>query len=148
MSWGGISYGPWHTVTVEAVWYCEPGVGDLCRDPEGFCNGHDADAPGRELERDYEIEHPAACPVPVCCCKWPEGPSQIDPNCEAGHHEECLNRGYRCFTEDNVHEWGDSYEESKVSGVYRVRSWGSGPDYNGEYDGGIDWEPVEAVSES
>lgn len=145
MSGERVSYGPWHTLRVTATWYCA--MPDLtCRDNPGeACEGHDAEAVALELEREYEIEHPADCPIPSCCCTWPEGPSYIDPNCEAGHHETCLNRGCRCYTEDHVCEWGDMYEESKVSGVYRVRVWGSGPDHNGEYDGGIDWEraPLE-----
>jgi len=149
MSYSGISYGPWHTVRVTATWYCEPDDGDPCRDPEGFCNGHDADGPGRELERDYEFEHPAECPVPKCCCTWPDRYSEIDPECEAGRHDTCLNRGYRCYTEESLFEWGDLYDEGKTAGLYRVRSWGSGPDHNGEYDAGIDWEPVaEAVASS
>ena len=146
------TYGPWHTVTVEATWYCaKVDYFDSCRDPEGFCGGHNTDADGREIERDYAVEHPDDCPIPPCCCEGADSDwlrESIDPECQAGHHDACLNRGNRCYTEDSIREWGDMYEESKVSGVYRVRAWGSGPDWRGEYDAGIDWEPVEAVTAS
>lgn len=146
-----ISYGPWHTLTLtDAIWYC----GTVATDdpagcvPAGSCEGHDAPHPGRVMEQEREFGHPEECPVRPCCCKWAEPPSQIDPNCEEGHHADCLNVYYGCYTEDSVFEWWDVSEMPTAAGVYRVRVWGSGPDYNGEYDGGIDWEPVEAVSES
>lgn len=146
------SEGPWHTLTIEAaVWYCEKVDYDsLCRDPEGFCGGHDVQAPGRELELDWTLAHPDECPIPECCCTIPAeqrfSDFQTDPNCAAGDHGGCLNRGPRCYTEENLRDWWDVSDMPEVPGVYRVRVWGDGPDFNGEYDGGIDCEPVSEMT--
>jgi hypothetical protein len=142
----GVAYSPWHTLCVTATWYCEPTGDEPCRDPEGHCNGHDREAPGRELELERELDHPQECQVPRCCCP-PEGDVrhdwyEIDPECAAGRHDNCLNRGYRCGTETSLYEWYDVEDLPKVTGVYRVRAWGSGPDHNGEYDAGIECEPA------
>lgn len=121
-----------HLLRVTAQWFCQ----------EGFCAGHDEAAEGREIELEYELEHPEACPIPACCCKWPEGPSFIDPNCSAGHHETCLNVD-RCWTaRDLAHEGLGTFEFPKVTATYRIQAWGSGPDYEGDYDGGIEFEAV------
>ena len=141
-----VSYGPWHTLRLsDAVWYCDLVRADdpaACV-PQSDCAGHDVPHPGRVLELDREIGHPAECVAPPCCCTWPERRGGIDPNCGHGLHDQCLNRG-RCYTETQVYEWWDIEEMPTTAGDYRVRVWGSGPDYNGEYDGGIDWEPVPA----
>lgn len=150
MSYGDPSYGPWHTLTVsDAVWYCDTvSEDDPARcGPIEECQGHDRPHPGRMLEQDRQIDHPGDCPIPECCCKTSEElrqqfDLQTDPECADGRHDNCLNCGYRCYTETQVYEWWDVEEMPTAAGVYRLRVWGSGPDHNGEYDGGIDWEPV------
>lgn len=145
-----LTYGPWHTLTIaSAVWYCEkPLHWALCLDPEGHCHGHETQAPGRTVETDWELEHPADCPIPPCCCRIPAEERypgfETDPECAADHHDNCLNRGPRCYTEENLRDWWDVSDMPTVPGVWRLRVWGSGPDYNGEYDGGIEHEPVSA----
>lgn len=147
----GVRYGSWHTLTIESVaWYCYP-TPDACKSPEGWCVGHDASAPGREVEVDQSLDHPADCPVPPCCCtvsveERHDGYPEIDPECEAGRHDACLNRGYRCHVEEGFHEWWSFSDMPTTPGAYRIRGWGSGPDHNGEYDAGIDWEPIGAAS--
>lgn len=153
MSYGGVDYGPWHTLQLsDAVWYC-----DLLREddpaacvPQSDCEGHNAPHPGRILEQDREMDHPGECPIPECCCSARAEHSewfQVGPECDAGRHEACLNRCYRCYTETQVYEWWDTEEMPTTAGTYRVRVWGSGPDHNGEYDGGIDWENAEASAD-
>lgn len=148
MSYGGVDCGPWHTLKLsDAVWYC-----DLVREddpaacvPQADCKGHNAPHPGRTVEQDRELEHPAECVPPPCCCKETDPAwlaEHIDPECLAGRHDDCLNRD-RCWTQRDLFEWWDIEEMPTAAGVYRVRAWGSGPDYAGEYDAGIDWEPVD-----
>lgn len=127
-----------HLLRVTATWFCE----------SESCEGHPAAVEGGELELEYELEHPGACPIPACCCKWPEGPTHIDPNCEGGQHDACLNQD-RCWTERELSSWGlGTFEFPSATAVYRIQAWGSGPDWEGEYDGGIEFEPVEAVNAS
>jgi hypothetical protein len=123
---------------IEAAWYCK--TDDEC---------HDEAHQGREVEVSYTLEHPD-CPIPPCCCTWRLGPEpgaptwrgSIDPNCELGSHDECLNRP-RCATEQQLSDNGlDTYELPQATGVYRIQSWFDGPDYWGEYDEGIEWAPL------
>lgn len=144
MSYGDIRYGPWHTLRLsDAVWYCDRVREDdpaACV-PQADCPGHNAPHPGRMLEQDREMDHPEECPTRAAHPDWG---LQIDPECAAGRHDNCLNRA-RCYTETQVYEWWDIEEMPTTAGPYRVRVWGSGPDYNGEYDAGIDWEPAVAT---
>ena len=125
-----------HLLRVTAEWFCKSET----------CEGHDAPVDDGELEFDYGLEHPDACPIPPCCCKWPKGPTQIDPNCEGGLHDACLNRD-RCWTEQELSSWGlETFDFPKATAVYRIQAWGS-TDYWGEHDGGIEFEPIaEAVT--
>lgn len=127
-----------HLLRVTATWFCAA----------ESCEGHaEAVEPFGELEFEYELEHPDTCPIPACCCQWPEGPTYTDPNCEGGLHDECLNQD-RCWTARELSTWGlETFEFPKATAVYRIQAWGS-RDYWGEYDGGIEFEPVEAMSAS
>jgi hypothetical protein len=55
------------------------------------------------------------------------------------HPEDCdrLKYGERCWFDQTFFEMDD---EPKEPGAYRARVWGEGPDHNGEYDGGNEWE--------
>lgn len=146
---GPVRTEPVHILRIEAVWYC----GDKCE-------GHDTAVPDSEAEVSYVLEH-LDCPPPPCCCTWdanqrldsllllpaPTYPQRnIDPECAAGNHDECLNRP-RCATEQMLNDWGlDTYELPQTTGVYRIQAWFDGPDYWGEYDEGIEHEPLEAVA--
>lgn len=138
---------PWHTLTV--IYEGEPEVAEL------------------------ELDHPAECPKPKrgpCCCKQaadmvldyhseiPAGsrlscgchkckPFVPCPACAHENHDGCMDNelGYRCGTDVQVYEYGGENElDELAAGTYRVRGWSSGPDHNGEYDGGLTIEEVAA----
>lgn len=78
------------------------------------------------LDLEVEIEHPDSC-IP-----YPEN----------GRPKE----DYVCPLEHDLHEWHEIEEltEGGRPGFYRMRVWNSGPDYWGEYDGGIEVEDASA----
>lgn len=67
-----------------------------------------------ELERSIE-EHPAAC--------------------------DRLPYGVTCWLDHDLGEFTEDHYPTE-SGYYAARIWSEGPDHNGEYDAGIDWELI------
>jgi hypothetical protein len=70
-----------------------------------------------------------------------DGPPRDELDYHTEHPEDCdrLKYGEVCWFDQAFFEYGDEPQEP---GVYRARVWGEGPDYYGEYDGGVEWEPV------
>ena len=70
-------------------------------------------------EMEVRIEHPDSC----------EQVLGIEP--------------YRCATEHEILDWPECWLPNiKESGTYEIQCWWSGPDHNGEYDGGCDYERI------
>lgn len=114
---------PWHVVHIKATYYC----------PEEDCKGHaEPQEDPEDAELYIEVEHPEDCGPP----EYVEnlfGLTQIkrDPN-----------EPWECPTERDMKEWWNCELPSEV-GSYRVECWWAGPDYEGEYDAGCNWEKIE-----
>lgn len=156
---------PWHTlvVTVLDIWYCEdPGTclvkfEEVWRsNPQWACPGHQESAPDRynEPEITTELTHPENCKrATECCCPGTDMffamlTDRVCVSCRQGWHTDCsqLTWEYQCCTEQDVKELYDDNDLPRVSGTYRVRSSGWGPDYEGDYDQECEWEPLEDQS--
>jgi len=75
------------------------------------------------VEVDHDIEHPTEC--------------------------DALKYGESCALDEFIYSNGTEYSGLPMeAGVYVVSCWGTGPDYNGEYDAGLNvakvTEPTEA----
>ena len=66
------------------------------------------------------------------------------------HPAECdqLKYGEQCWFDRDFYEITDESELPTEPGVYRARVWGDGPDHNGEYDAGSEWEPMPEAAQS
>lgn len=108
-----------HLLRVTAKWFCEDvreGDNPGCF-PAESCRGHDASSPAASwFESEYELEHPDACTNP----------------------DECWTG------RDLASEGLSTFGFPQATAVYRIQAWGSGPDYEGDYDGGIEFEAVPA----
>ena len=89
------------------------------------CSHYDSDTKtwAEAVHTDHDVEHPAAC--------------------------DALKYGELCALD----RWLDSNGAQDGGmpmepGVYRVSYWGTGPDYNGEYDAGLDVEPITEAAEA
>lgn len=67
----------------------------------------------------------------------PLGDDEHDYDLTFDHPQECAEIDH-CWAESDAREWFDMYDELHATGTYRVRTWYSGPDYEGDYDGGIE----------
>lgn len=103
---------PKHVVKLDFVWLCPKG--GPCGEKE--CEGHLLPVAGHK--DDYELEvtilHPESC-------------------------QELPDNPYRCATEQDIREWPESLLPMET-GYYLVECWWSGPDWDGEYDGGCEYE--------
>ena len=70
-----------------------------------------------------------------------EDPDDVEYDLQFDHPADCAHHD-ECYTERDIREWHDMYDDLKASGTYRVRTWYTGPDHEGDYDGGIEREPV------
>lgn len=75
----------------------------------------------------------------------------VDIEHDIEHPAECdaLKYGELCALDRWVNEIG--YEDAGMPmepGVYHLSYWGTGPDYNGEYDCGLDVEAIDAEAEA
>lgn len=66
-----------------------------------------------------------------------DAPEDVEYDLTFEHPAQCAELGY-CFTESDISEWHDMYDDLKATGSYRVRTWYTGPDYEGDYDAGIE----------
>jgi len=110
---------PWHTLVVVVKHF----------HPYKDCPGHDVpNLWGVETDPDVvekDLAHPGDCKDDVSSDGFP----------------------YRCQTAYDVLEAYGEIDGPMVSGTYRVRSSGWGPDYEGDYDADTEFEPIaEAVA--
>jgi hypothetical protein len=139
---------PWHTLTVTATY------GHRNCDCGETCKGHPEPEVGQDpgdIEVDTELAHPEDCPPSrPCCCQDPKPDPllallAVKPcgSCLFGAHEYCRStHPSRCQTEFEITECYTENELPRETGVYRVQGWATGPDYEGEYDGGVNCEPM------